>query len=120
MAGPAWPLASGLDPTFDDDGIVLTPVSDRSSGHDVVVQPDGRIVVVGSFIPSGDSTQPVLVRYLSGGGIDPSFGGDGIVVPPMAELTTGDLNSVALGPGGTLVTGGVACVGARLPSAAPW
>ena len=79
-AGPAWPLAGGLDPTFDDDGVVVTPVSDRSTGNDVLVQPDGQIVVVGSSTqPGGLPARPTLVRYLAGGGLDASFDGDGIV-----------------------------------------
>ena len=110
-AGPAWPLAGGLDPTFDGDGVVLTPVSDRSIGNDVLVQPDGRIVVVGRFVPTGDLMQPTLVRYLAGGGIDATFDDDGIALPQMAGLTGGDLLGVASGPGGTLVTSGIACVG---------
>ena len=111
VAGPAWPLAGGLDPTFDGDGVVMTPVSDRSIGNDVLVQPDGRIVVVGRFIPTGGLMQPTLVRYLAGGGIDASFDDDGISLPQMAGLTGGDLLGVASGPGGTLVTSGIACVG---------
>ena len=110
VAGPAWP-AGGLDPTFDGDGVVMTPVSDRSAGNDVLVQPDGRIVVVGRAIPTGGLMQPTLVRYLAGGGLDATFDGDGIALPQMAGLAGGDLNRVASGPDGTLVTGGVACVG---------
>ena len=111
-AAPAWPLASGLDPTFDDDGVVVTPVGEHSSGRDVLVQPDGRIVVVGSS-STGFSTpgQPTLVRYLPGGETDVSFDGDGIAVPAMTGLAGADLHAVALGPDGTLVAGGVACVG---------
>ena len=66
-AGPAWPLAAGLDPTFDGDGVVMTTVSDRSIGNDVLAQPDGRIVVVGRFVPTGGLMQPTLVRYLRRG-----------------------------------------------------
>jgi uncharacterized delta-60 repeat protein len=111
VAGPAWPLAGGLDPTFDGDGVVVTPVSDRSIGNDVLVQPDGRIVVVGRFVPTGGLMQPTLVRYLAGGGIDASFDGDGIALPQMAGLAGGDLNRVVSGPDGTLVTSGLACSG---------
>ena len=110
-AGTGWPMAGGLDPTFDGDGVVVTPVSDRSIGNDVLVQPDGRIVVVGRFVPTGGLMQPTLVRYLAGGGIDASFGVDGIALPEMAGLAGGDLSRIASGPDGTLVTGGTACFG---------
>jgi hypothetical protein len=56
---PAWPLAGALDTTFDGDGVVVTPVADGSTGEDVLVQPDGRIVVVGwSVQPDGLPPQP--------------------------------------------------------------
>ncbi len=111
VAGPAWPLAGGLDPTFDGDGVVVTPVAHDSTGEGVLVQPDGRIVVVGWSVQPEVPPQPTLVRYLPGGGIDASFGVDGIALPPFAGVAGGPFLGVALGPGGTLVAVGSACFG---------
>ena len=55
--------------------------------------------------------QPTLVRYLPGGGIDASFGVDGIALPPFAGVAGGPFLGVALGPGGTLVAVGGARFG---------
>lgn len=68
-----------LDTSFSGDGRVLTsltPGLEIASG--VVIQSDGRIIVVG---PSGGQSgdQFGLVRYNSDGSLDSSFGGDGIV-----------------------------------------
>ncbi len=59
-----------LDATFDGDGLVTTLEAGLRGGAEVVIQPDGRIVVAG---PGG------LVRYLPDGSLDTMFSGDGIV-----------------------------------------
>jgi uncharacterized delta-60 repeat protein len=70
-----------LDPTFDGDGILTTHLGGVSEfANDVVVQPDGKIVVAGS---SGDfSANPrtssfALARYEVGGTLDATFSGNG-------------------------------------------
>ncbi len=68
-----------LDDTFGTGGIVTTnigPGYDIANG--VVIQPDGKIIVVGS---SG-TYHPAfaIARYEPDGSLDPSFGMDGVVV----------------------------------------
>lgn len=72
-----------LDPTFSGDGIVITPLAEGLQSlyaqNDMVLQPDGRIVVLGN--PFVDGTPTIgLVRYNSNGSLDTSFGEDGIVL----------------------------------------
>jgi uncharacterized delta-60 repeat protein len=62
-----------LDKRFDGDGRVLTNIDDASAS-DVLVQPDGKIIVVGS-----SANRLVLVRYDRTGALDSSFGTDGTV-----------------------------------------
>ncbi|MCI0683923.1 MAG: cadherin domain-containing protein [Gemmataceae bacterium] len=65
-----------LDPTFGGgDGIVTTStnVGTFDQAQSLILQPDNKIVAVGS------SGQFALVRYHSDGSLDTSFGGDGIV-----------------------------------------
>jgi uncharacterized delta-60 repeat protein len=72
------------DTTFGGgDGIVLTDLTpfDASSsdvGLDVAIQPDGKIVVVGSRTAPGQHATFAVVRYLATGSIDQNFGSLGI------------------------------------------
>lgn len=67
-----------LDNTFDGNGRLAT---DFNSGFDVVtdmvVQPDGKIVVVGVSGISGQEGIAAIARYNVDGSLDTSFSGDG-------------------------------------------
>ena len=94
------------DVSFDADGIVTTGFGVGSDDvvHDVALQPDGRIVVVGSTDASG-STDFAAVRYNPDGSLDTSFDTDGVVT---TDLGGGiDVaHSLALQPDGKVVLGG--------------
>jgi uncharacterized delta-60 repeat protein len=67
-----------LDASFDDDGRVITAVSNAyDRALDVAIQRDGKIVAVGD---SNSSSNIVVVRYTPNGSLDASFDGDGIAV----------------------------------------
>lgn len=71
-----------LDPAFGTGGKVTTDLAgfdDQAS--DVVALPDGRILVAGTSV-SGDgvTSDPVVIRYLPDGTLDPTFGSAGIAV----------------------------------------
>jgi uncharacterized delta-60 repeat protein len=71
------------DSTFGDDGkmiAAITPDFDLLFG--VALQPDGKIVAVGSTA----FTRFVLARFNSDGSLDGTFGGDGVVT---TNLTSG-------------------------------
>jgi uncharacterized delta-60 repeat protein len=96
----------GLDASFDGDGRVITsftPLTDIAV--DVVVQPDGKIVVAGyagyTFEPPNTSDF-ALARYNADGSLDSGFDGDGKVV-----TTTGrSAEDVALQADGKILLGG--------------
>jgi uncharacterized delta-60 repeat protein len=68
-------LSNGaLDTSFSADGKQTTSVSYRPAGRCIVVQADGKSVVVGD-----DESDLAVVRYLSNGSLDAGFSGDGIV-----------------------------------------
>ena len=71
-------LANGaLDASFGTNGKVITTLEDHVFWCDTALQPDGKIVMGGTF-----ATTPyhvMLVRYLPDGQLDPSFGTNGIV-----------------------------------------
>ena len=66
-----------LDTTFDTDGIVTThmsPALEKDRAYAVVVQGDGKLVVVGAA-----SADLGMVRYNADGSLDTTFDTDGIV-----------------------------------------
>jgi uncharacterized delta-60 repeat protein len=105
-SSPALAAAGDLDPSFGGDGRVSTHVDDRYSGANAVaIQADGAIVVVGSASSSQGSALAV-VRYLSGGALDATFGGDGRVTTPVGGGTCDTANVVAIQPDGKIVVAG--------------
>jgi uncharacterized delta-60 repeat protein len=76
-----------LDTSFGGgDGIVSTDVNNAfQSVSDLLIQPDGKIVVTGPSAPSGGSGDFVVLRYTSAGALDPTFDGDGVVVADEAN-----------------------------------
>lgn len=70
-----------LDTTFNGSGIVTTDITPDAddAAYDALVQPDGKIVAVGSTNIYGLARDIVLVRYNSDGSLDTSFSTDGLV-----------------------------------------
>jgi uncharacterized delta-60 repeat protein len=89
-----------LDRTFAEDGRLRTSFGDREQARAIVLQPDGKIVVV---------TTGWLVRYRPGGALDPTFSGDGRQAIDFGGVYT-EAVDVALGPGGKLVVAGTSRV----------
>ena len=92
---PAQPRLSAapgdLDPTFAGTGQTVTDMTGHLSVADgMAVQPDGKIVVVGSTVPSDvladDSrfSDITMVRYNPDGTLDDSFGTGGVVTVDLA------------------------------------
>jgi uncharacterized delta-60 repeat protein len=99
-------LSNGtLDNSFSTDGIVIKDFAAKSDiPHGVALQPDGKIVVIGSTINGTNKEDFALVRY------DP----DGILdfYTVTAIGTNSDFaNSVALQPDGKIVVAGGAKIG---------
>jgi uncharacterized delta-60 repeat protein len=69
-----------LDPTFSNDGLVLTKISASSTdiARTVMVQPDGKIVVGGNSFNSSGLSDAAIVRIKSNGKYDLNFGTAGI------------------------------------------
>lgn len=71
-----------LDNTFSTDGKVTTDYeSDSDAGMSVVIQSDGRIVMVGHALTTGATNDYLaLARYNTNGTLDNSFGSGGKVI----------------------------------------
>ena len=68
-----------VDGSFGPGGKVTTTVGSRSGATALIQQPDGTLVVAGFSSPvTGGSSDVLLVRYLSDGQLDTSFGVNGI------------------------------------------
>jgi uncharacterized delta-60 repeat protein len=70
---------------------------------DVVVQPDGKIVAVGSG--EGQGFTVLVLRLTTGGALDPSFSGDGRDLTQLGQLNSG-FGAVALQPDGKILAAG--------------
>jgi uncharacterized delta-60 repeat protein len=89
----------GLDGSFGPvgttrPGTVITDIGLQTGGaasHDIATSLDlagGRIVVAG-FTQSSSGTRIAVTRYLGGGALDSTFGGDGIVTTAAGPLSQG-------------------------------
>jgi uncharacterized delta-60 repeat protein len=115
-----------LDRSFGTGGFKLLQTSTAADSADrnsfatsVVVQPNGRIVLVGAatFVPQ--QTEGVIVRLMPDGSVDTSFGNGGVA---RVRLGTGDAPSrefeAALGlAGGKLLVSGNQTVGNQVRDA---
>jgi uncharacterized delta-60 repeat protein len=66
------------DASFGTNGVVTTAVGRYASGQAVLVQPDGKTVVVGAG-QNGTVAVFLVARYLANGTLDPDFGSGGVV-----------------------------------------
>ena len=93
--------SGALDTTFGSGGRVTTPMG---FARGVVLQGDGKIVVAGSS-SLGSSNDFALMRYMSNGMLDMSFGSGGKVTTPIGSGDD-DGYSVALQNDGKIVVAG--------------
>jgi uncharacterized delta-60 repeat protein len=103
-----YTTAGGLDTTFGGDGIVTTPIGSRDDyAQAVAIQADGKIVAAGyGFIASLRSDYDfALVRYTTAGGLDTTFGGDGVVTTPIGSRAD-YAKAVAIQADGKIVAAG--------------
>ena len=78
-----------LDTSFGSGGRVVTDFSASDIARGVVIQPDRKIVVVGTSSSAFTTSDVVLARYLEDGRLDPSFGLAGRVFTNVGSLDTG-------------------------------
>ena len=69
-----------LDDAFGTDGQVRTGLEQYSESYAAALQPDGKIIAVGTVSEAEESTSFGLVRYLPDGTLDATFGDGGKVV----------------------------------------
>ncbi|MGA7732768.1 MAG: S-layer homology domain-containing protein [Chloroflexia bacterium] len=109
IAAPGLSDAFGLDPTFGVGGKVTTGLHVQGSGYaeGVVIQPDGKIVVVGSSTLGYNVayTDMTVMRFLPDGSPDTGFGNGGKVATDFSGRADAAV-AVVLQSDGKLVVGG--------------
>ncbi|MCX7619129.1 delta-60 repeat domain-containing protein, partial [Tepidiforma sp.] len=95
-----------LDPTFGSGGKVITDLGSGSDeAHDLVLQPDGKLVAAGSSMPTLGDFDFALVRYNPNGTLDPTFGSGGKVTTDLGS-SYDQAYALVLQPDGKLVAAG--------------
>lgn len=95
-----------LDPLWDGDGsAVIYFNADEMSlpcePRDIAVQPDGKVVVAGSF-----NGVIALARFTAAGELDNSFSFDGKVITDLPDYTEEIANALAITPTGDILIAG--------------
>ena len=121
-AAPVQAAPGDLDPTFSDDGTQLTAIAVSEAVNDMVLQADGKIVVVGeSYYGAGGTYRSSLTRFTPDGLLDTSFDRDGRVITDFGNVA----GAVALQPDDTgakiekIVAVGGQTVARYLPDGSP-
>lgn len=95
-----------VDATFGNGGLVTTQYMTESTLlTKLTVQPDGKIVAVGSTHYSTLNDAFMITRYNANGGVDASFNGSGMVIDDVGPYDDG-AGAVAVQPDGKILVGG--------------
>ena len=77
------------DTSFGGDGTVVTDFNaGEDYGYDVVMQPNGKLIVAG-YVDNGSGSDFALARYLPGGSLDTGFGSAGRVITDLGGVDLG-------------------------------
>jgi len=93
-----------LDPSFDSDGKLVTDFGSDDQSRDIVIQPDGNIIVAG-YASNGSNNDFAVARYNPDGSLDTSFDTDGKVITDFIGGEDSG-NAVALQTDGKIVVAG--------------
>ena len=107
-AATALAAAGDLDPSFGTNGIVTTtiPGSTFAGSPDILIQPDGKLLICFSANSASSGFNITLARYNPDGSLDTTFSGDGIVTSPFAAGDFDEARALALQPDGKIVVSG--------------
>ena len=98
-----------VDGSFGNGGIVVTSVGTTDTLSGMVVQPNGDIAIAGTAVV-GRVNNFAVVRYLSNGALDGSFGGNGFVTTSFGG-NAAEANSIQVQTNNKIVVGGSVSAG---------
>ena len=85
---------AGLDTGFNGTGKVTTAIGNsQDNAYSMTLQNDGKILLAGISLDTGNEANIAVVRYNTNGSLDTSFNGSGKVVTPVGSdvnITTDD------------------------------
>jgi uncharacterized delta-60 repeat protein len=93
------------DPSFGTEGRTVTRIGQGGEAWAAVTTPDGKITVAGSAVSAQGDPDLALARYLADGGLDPTFGREG-VTSSKASSGPDTAFALALDDASRLVVGG--------------
>ena len=114
VQGIAYAADGDLDTSFDGDGKVTTNFHNTSDeARAVAIQPDGKIVAVGTTYIGGTDYNFSVARYNPDGSPDTTFGGgDGRLTTDISNGSNDGANAVAIQSDGKIVVVGYISVNA--------
>ena len=92
-----------LDTRFGRAGVARTGIVGEA--HDIVAQPDGKLVAVGRSTPTGADFDATVARFRSDGRPDRHFGTGGVTTTDV-DAGTDEAAAVAIGPDGAILAAG--------------
>lgn len=106
------------DPSFGNSGYVTFDFGERSENvNGIALQPDGKIVVLGTAMNAAGNGDILLLRYTPAGTLDSSFGSGGFVMTGLAPSSSDEGYALLLQPDGKIVVGGYTVSGPAGPNA---
>jgi uncharacterized delta-60 repeat protein len=94
-----------LDPTFGDNGKVITALGLSSVGSAIIIQPDDKILVAGFSNSYNNSLEDFgLIRYKVGGSLDSTFGINGKMITDFGAHE--EASAITLQPNGKIIAAG--------------
>lgn len=95
------------DPTFGTNGKVITGMGSNSNfANAVALQPDGKIIVGGTYISSHGDNDFALMRYNANGSADASFSSDGKTVTAFGNSNNNYIHWLYILPNGKILAYG--------------
>jgi uncharacterized delta-60 repeat protein len=95
-----------LDHTFNGTGFTRTPVGNHlAEAKAIALQPDGKIVVVGTATDAQGQEHFGMVRYNTNGTVDTQFGTNGVVITDIAQFTE-QVQDLVIQPDGKILVVG--------------
>ena len=92
-----------LDTGFGSTGIVLTQSANFDRGNNLLVQPDGKILLSGERYFGETNNDFAILRYNTNGTLDNGFDGNGLAAPNISGFSDEHSYDMALQPDGKIV-----------------